>query len=128
MYHSNCDKPRPIEVLCSKRARDVACGSLMFEMCFSLGVCISVVCTSNCEKPRLIEALRSKRVRDIACGSSHSAAIISSGELFTWGLGDYGRLGHGDNATQLRPKQVQPPQHRYYFVLDILFYFRLHLY
>ena len=62
---------------------------------------------SNCEKPRLIEALRSKRVRDIACGSSHSAAIISNGDLFTWGLGDYGRLGHGDNATQLRPKQVQ---------------------
>jgi len=61
---------------------------------------------SNCEKPRLIEALRSKRVRDIACGSSHSAAIISNGDLFTWGLGDYGRLGHGDNATQLRPKQV----------------------
>jgi len=60
----------------------------------------------NCEKPRLIEALRSKRVRDIACGSSHSAAIISNGDLYTWGLGEYGRLGHGDNSTQLRPKQV----------------------
>ena len=60
----------------------------------------------NCDKPRLIEALRSKRVRDIACGSSHSAAIISNGDLYTWGLGEYGRLGHGDNTTQLRPKQV----------------------
>ena len=61
----------------------------------------------NCYKPRLIEALRSKRVRDIACGSSHSAAIISNGALYTWGLGEYGRLGHGDNLTQLRPKQVR---------------------
>ncbi|XP_059157195.1 E3 ubiquitin-protein ligase HERC2-like isoform X2 [Physella acuta] len=60
----------------------------------------------NCETPRLIEALKSKRVRDIACGSSHSAAIISNGDLYTWGLGDYGRLGHGDNTTQLKPKQV----------------------
>ena len=68
--------------------------------------CVCLSFSSNCEKPRLIEALRSKRVRDIACGSSHSAAIISNGDLFTWGLGDYGRLGHGDNATQLRPKQV----------------------
>ena len=34
---------------------------------------------------RLIEALKNKRVRDIACGSSHSAAITSSGELYTWG-------------------------------------------
>ncbi|XP_074649618.1 E3 ubiquitin-protein ligase HERC2-like [Tubulanus polymorphus] len=61
----------------------------------------------NCDKPKLIEALRSKRVRDIACGSSHSAAIISNGDLYTWGLGEYGRLGHGDNTTQLRPKQVK---------------------
>ncbi|KAL8607282.1 hypothetical protein ACOMHN_047613 [Nucella lapillus] len=61
----------------------------------------------NCETPRMIEALKSKRVRDIACGSSHSAAITSNGELYSWGLGDYGRLGHGDNTTQLKPKQVK---------------------
>ena len=60
----------------------------------------------SCDTPRLIEALKSKRIRDIACGSSHSAAISSSGELFTWGCGEYGRLGHGDNASQWRPKQV----------------------
>lgn len=58
------------------------------------------------DKPKLIEALRSKRIRDIACGSSHSAAITSAGELYTWGLGEYGRLGHGDNATQLKPRLV----------------------
>uniref|UniRef100_A0A6P7FTJ3 HECT-type E3 ubiquitin transferase n=1 Tax=Diabrotica virgifera virgifera TaxID=50390 RepID=A0A6P7FTJ3_DIAVI len=61
----------------------------------------------NLDKPRMIEALRSKKIRDIACGSSHSAAITSSGELFSWGLGEYGRLGHGDNVTQLKPKLVK---------------------
>ncbi len=64
-------------------------------------------CLRNCDKPRLIEALKTKRIRDIACGSSHSAAITSSGELYSWGLGEYGRLGHGDNTTQLRPKLVR---------------------
>ncbi|XP_076028585.1 E3 ubiquitin-protein ligase HERC2 isoform X2 [Oratosquilla oratoria] len=59
------------------------------------------------DKPKLIEILKSKRVRDVACGSSHSAAITSSGELFTWGLGEYGRLGHGDTTTQLKPKAVK---------------------
>ena len=59
------------------------------------------------DRPRVVEALRNKRVRDIACGSSHSAAITSSGELYTWGCGEYGRLGHGDNTTQLRPKMVR---------------------
>ncbi|GFS15828.1 E3 ubiquitin-protein ligase HERC2, partial [Elysia marginata] len=63
----------------------------------------------NCDTPKLLEALKSKRVRDIACGSSHSAAIISNGDLYTWGLGDYGRLGHGDNTTQLKPKQAPSP-------------------
>ncbi|KAK0097381.1 hypothetical protein PV326_002182 [Microctonus aethiopoides] len=59
------------------------------------------------DKPRLIEALKSKRIRDIACGSGHSAAIASNGELYTWGLGEYGRLGHGDTTTQLKPKLVE---------------------
>ncbi|UYV60264.1 HERC2 [Cordylochernes scorpioides] len=58
------------------------------------------------EWPRLVEALRSKRVRDVSCGGSHSAAATSSGELYTWGLGEYGRLGHGDTETELRPKKV----------------------
>uniref|UniRef100_UPI00358FCF6D E3 ubiquitin-protein ligase HERC2 n=1 Tax=Myxine glutinosa TaxID=7769 RepID=UPI00358FCF6D len=61
----------------------------------------------NSDKPRLLEMLKTKRIRDLACGSSHSAAISSSGELYTWGLGEYGRLGHSDNTTQLRPKLVK---------------------
>ncbi|GIY42322.1 e3 ubiquitin-protein ligase HERC2 [Caerostris extrusa] len=56
------------------------------------------------DRPRLILALKSKRIRDIACGSAHSAAISSSGELYTWGLGDYGRLGHGDLMTKQSQK------------------------
>ncbi|CAB0009589.1 unnamed protein product [Nesidiocoris tenuis] len=63
--------------------------------------------TLSLEKPRMIEALKSKKIRDIACGSSHSAAITSNGELYTWGLGEYGRLGHGDFVTQLKPKLVK---------------------
>ncbi|XP_054721916.1 E3 ubiquitin-protein ligase HERC2-like [Uloborus diversus] len=59
------------------------------------------------ERPQLILALKSKRIRDVACGSAHSAAISSCGELFTWGLGDNGRLGHGDLITQTVPKMVE---------------------
>lgn len=85
------------------------------------------------EKPRLIESLKSKRVRDIACGSSHSAAITSSGELYTWGLGEYGRLGHGDSVTQLKPKLVcfvlqyvdislaVSPQLHFFKLIDLIF-------
>ncbi|EDV24531.1 uncharacterized protein TRIADDRAFT_56425 [Trichoplax adhaerens] len=67
--------------------------------------------------PTLIEALESKLIVEIACGSSHSAAVTADGELYTWGLGDYGRLGHGDSKTLHIPKQVKALQD--YKVIDI---------
>ena len=32
---------------------------------------------------------------------------LSSGELYTWGKGRYGRLGHGDSDDQPKPKLVE---------------------
>lgn len=58
------------------------------------------------ERPKLIEALQGYEIVDIACGGAHSAAISSTGQLFTWGKGRYGRLGHGDSEDQLKPKLV----------------------
>lgn len=44
---------------------------------------------------------------DIAAGGAHSACITAAGDLFTWGKGRYGRLGHGDSEDQLKPKLVR---------------------
>nr|XP_047123873.1 E3 ubiquitin-protein ligase HERC2 isoform X1 [Hydra vulgaris]XP_047123877.1 E3 ubiquitin-protein ligase HERC2 isoform X2 [Hydra vulgaris] len=60
----------------------------------------------SCSKPHLIEAFVGKIVTDISCGSAHSAAIVENKYLYTWGLGDFGRLGHGDEETILQPKFV----------------------
>lgn len=51
---------------------------------------------SSREEPTLIASLSGKNIVAISCGSSHSAAISAEGELFTWGRGNYGRLGHGE--------------------------------
>lgn len=61
---------------------------------------------SSCDRPKIIEALQGFEIVDIACGGAHSAAITSSGQLFTWGKGRYGRLGHGDSEDLLKPKLV----------------------
>ena len=38
----------------------------------------------------------------MAAGESHSLALTSDrGQLYTWGLGDYGKLGHGDTTPQV---------------------------
>lgn len=64
------------------------------------------ITSSSCERPRVIEALRGKEIIDIACGGAHSAAITSNRDVYTWGKGRYGRLGHGDSEDQLKPKLV----------------------
>ena len=33
--------------------------------------------------------------------------MLILGELYTWGKGRYGRLGHGDSEDQLKPKLVE---------------------
>ena len=62
---------------------------------------------TSCDRPRVIEALRGKDITFIACGGAHSAAITATGELYAWGKGRYGRLGHGDSEDQTRPKLVE---------------------
>lgn len=76
-------------------------------MCRECWVFIRVfIVFSPCDRPRVIESLRGVEVVDIAAGGAHSACITASGELFTWGKGRYGRLGHGDSEDQLKPKLV----------------------
>ena len=68
---------------------------------------LSFVCRTY-HRPKMIESLQGKHMKEIACGSGHSSAITTNGELYTWGQGDHGRLGHGDTAHQSKPKQVRP--------------------
>lgn len=61
----------------------------------------------QCGLPTAIAALKNVRVVHVACGWDHSLAVSSSGELYTWGAGHRGKLGHGDEAAQLLPKRVE---------------------
>ena len=40
----------------------------------------------------------------------HSLAVTECGEVFSWGDGDYGKLGHGNSERQRRPRQIQALQ------------------
>ncbi|XP_077250143.1 PH, RCC1 and FYVE domains-containing protein 1-like [Tasmannia lanceolata] len=47
------------------------------------------------------------RVSSIACGPWHTAVVTSGGQLFTFGDGTFGVLGHGDRTSVLLPREVE---------------------
>lgn len=79
---------------------------------------------------------------DVAAGGAHSACVTAAGDLYTWGKGRYGRLGHSDSEDQLKPKLVRRSfawevwrdslplslffcRNKKYFLLQIRFSFRV---
>ncbi|KAL4159198.1 hypothetical protein PRNP1_004964 [Phytophthora ramorum] len=68
--------------------------------------------TSSFLAPNLVEelalekALHRTAIAMIACGAQHSLAITDAGELYTWGSGEDGRLGHGDMRDRAVPRKV----------------------
>lgn len=63
--------------------------------------------TSDQDEPTYVDSLRGVGVRQIACGSGHTVVLSTEGEVFTWGRGDDGRLGHGDNGWKYVPRITQ---------------------
>mmetsp|Transcript_128960 Transcript_128960/g.248468 ORF Transcript_128960/g.248468 Transcript_128960/m.248468 type:complete len:682 (-) Transcript_128960:68-2113(-) len=60
--------------------------------------------------PRLVEGLRSVHVRHVVCNGHYSCAVSESGEVYTWGSGKDGQLGHGDIKDVYSPKAVRSLQ------------------
>eukprot|EP00002_Diphylleia_rotans_P012394 TRINITY_DN2423_c0_g2_i3.p1 TRINITY_DN2423_c0_g2~~TRINITY_DN2423_c0_g2_i3.p1 ORF type:complete len:371 (+),score=65.24 TRINITY_DN2423_c0_g2_i3:87-1199(+) len=58
-------------------------------------------------EPRQIHSLNGKNVVQIVCGKTHSMARTDSGDVFTWGYGQHGQLGHGSEEYEFIPKFVK---------------------
>ncbi|KAL2510889.1 Regulator of chromosome condensation (RCC1) family with FYVE zinc finger domain [Abeliophyllum distichum] len=59
--------------------------------------------------PKLIDALSSTNIDLVACGEYHTCAVTLSGDLYTWGNGHFGLLGHGNEVSHWVPKRVNGP-------------------
>ena len=60
--------------------------------------------------PRRVEALARNRVVQVSCGGDITAAVTSTGELFNFGYGGDGQLGHGswdDTHDSPLPRRVE---------------------
>ncbi|CAN4078429.1 unnamed protein product [Withania somnifera] len=57
--------------------------------------------------PRLLESTMMLDVQAISIGGSHASLVTKQGEVFCWGEGKNGRLGHKHNMDTARPKLVE---------------------
>ncbi|KAL0414303.1 UNVERIFIED_CONTAM: PH, RCC1 and FYVE domains-containing protein 1 [Sesamum radiatum] len=56
---------------------------------------------------RVSGPLEGLQVLSVACGTWHTALTTSAGQLFTFGDGKFGALGHGNRISISYPKEVQ---------------------
>ncbi|CAK4634491.1 unnamed protein product [Aphanomyces euteiches] len=80
-------------------------GTSMSENALGLGPSTG----KNVTLPTLIETFIDDGVRmqAVDCGDSHTVALSADGEIWTWGLGDNGRLGNGELISLDYPEPVE---------------------
>lgn len=70
-------------------------------------------CETHVCLPKRVEGqLLGVKVIQAEAGCEHSAAISATGQMFTWGHGDSGRLGHGDTKSSACPALVETFGHQ----------------
>jgi len=77
--------------------------------------------TDDYLQPTLIVANRfeNAKVQMVACGDGHTAAVTSSGKLWTFGTGDNGQLGLGITKKSLVPLLVDPESFKHAHVVMV---------
>lgn len=65
---------------------------------------VSILLLLGLQGPQLVQSLASRNIVKIAAHSDghHYLALSANGEVFSWGCGDGGRLGHGDTVYVLK--------------------------
>ncbi|KAJ1488154.1 regulator of chromosome condensation 1/beta-lactamase-inhibitor protein II [Baffinella frigidus] len=61
----------------------------------------------NFSTPERVAALEGITVARVACGSAHTTVSTDTGQVYTWGWGVNGQLGHGDDTSLSTPALVK---------------------
>uniref|UniRef100_A0A8C4GMY9 non-specific serine/threonine protein kinase n=1 Tax=Dicentrarchus labrax TaxID=13489 RepID=A0A8C4GMY9_DICLA len=98
---ASCRQPKKVEKLQGKSIRQVACGA-DFTACvtdegqmYMFGSdyygCIGVEGELGMEvlEPVLLEFFEERPVRQVSCGDNHVVVLTQSGDIYSWGCGEY---------------------------------------
>ncbi|XP_033824399.1 RCC1 domain-containing protein 1-like [Periophthalmus magnuspinnatus] len=70
--------------------------------------------------PALLDLNPQCEIKAVSCGSRHTAAVTTEGNLYTWGWGEYGQLGHQNVLSSDEPQCVEFFKERHLHVTDIV--------
>ena len=64
--------------------------------------------TDDCSTPKVIESLAGVHIVHVQCGSedAHTLALDDTGRVWSWGDGEYGKLGRGGADSCKVPKVI----------------------
>jgi RCC1 and BTB domain-containing protein len=119
-HHDHLFKFKKVEGLEGHKIAQVACGDLYTIVLTSEGTVYSfgeneegqlgygiTMGMHNIPKKVTGRCFASKKVVFVAANGYHSACITEDGDTFTWGTGEHGQLGHGDEINYSTPKLVE---------------------
>lgn len=58
-------------------------------------------------KPSHVTSLQGIPCQQVATGNAYTLAVTRAGEVYSWGCGDSGQLGHGDSQDEFRPRKSE---------------------
>uniref|UniRef100_A0A8B9S3Y5 non-specific serine/threonine protein kinase n=1 Tax=Apteryx owenii TaxID=8824 RepID=A0A8B9S3Y5_APTOW len=115
-------QPKHVEKLQGKAIRQVSCGD-DFTVCitdegqvYAFGSdyygCIGIDKAYGSEvlEPLQLDFFLTKPVEQVSCGDNHVAVLTRNREVYTWGCGEYGRLGLDSEEDHCTPQKVDVPK------------------
>lgn len=115
--------PTCVQALVDHNFHQVACGHSMTVALATSGHVFTMGSSNNGQlgnpkadgkQPCMVQdKLGNELVEEISCGSNHVAALTSRSEVYTWGMGANGRLGHGDLKDRKKPCLVEALKDRH---------------
>ncbi|XP_073247991.1 serine/threonine-protein kinase Nek9-like [Porites lutea] len=113
--------PKPIDSLHGIPIKQVACGDEFTACVTEDGVLYAfgsdywgcIGCNNELDEevvtPYRVRFFDENPVEQVACGECHVVALTASKEVYSWGCGEYGRLGLGNEDDCAAPQKVDVP-------------------
>ncbi|BFZ01979.1 hypothetical protein BsWGS_05018 [Bradybaena similaris] len=117
---ASCKTPKLVEALLGVAVQQVACGE-DFTLCVSDSGALYAFGSNyygclGCDieddevlSPVRVDHFLDCPVQEVACGDAHVVVLTRTGDVYTWGSGEFGRLGSGSEDDLKTPHRVDLP-------------------